>query len=388
MWWMRLRYAQQCCAWSVPRRPANRCSRLSSVVNPSLGWRGSTHSTSDFVTHVLAGPNAPTVEDAIASVLLEERDGDLKEVPLDNSCLLPRHYLQLGAVWFLPAGAPRDPSHGQKPIRLSLTDLESILDEGDYLRVHHTPRRFPLVYNYNWIAPIAQDGGVIVARDDDKGFWVLHKPAHVPVHPTVDNQLENVAEMIRQARLQQGEEDVYVATPQRLDQNTSGLIVVATQRSFAAYFANLLRRKTDRQLSNSNISEAIHKRYKCLVCLMAPLDSSTWSVAAAMDHLRSYVQEQRLMRHYLEPSLRAPKHFSSKPENDTWSECLLRLVNVGEVCPLVGSQAGKELARALWKHDGTFCVGSNTTLIVSILILGGICLYSKSKPFLPDVLLS
>jgi hypothetical protein len=276
----------------------------------------------------------------------------MKEIPLDNSRLLPRHYLQLGAVWFLPAVAPRDPSNGQKPIRLSLTDLESTLEEGDYLRVHHTPRRFPLVYNYNWTRSISQDGGVIVARDDDKGFWVLHKPAHVPVHPTVDNQLENVAEMIRQARLQEGEVDVYVSTPQRLDQNTSGLFVVATQKSFAAYFANLLRRKTDRQLSNSNNSEAIHKRYKCLVCLMAP-ESNTRSIAAAIHHLQSYVREQRLMRHYLEPSIRAPKHFSTTPANDTWSECLLRLVNVGEVCPLAGSQAGEDLALALWKGEGT-----------------------------------
>jgi hypothetical protein len=355
MWWMRLGYPQ-CCAWSVPRRLVFRHLRLFSVANPPLEWKGSSHSTSDFVTHVLAGPNAPTVEDAIASVLPDERDRDTREIPLDNSRLLPRHYLQLGAVWFLPADAPRDPSHGQKPIRLSLTDLESTLEEGDYLRVHHTPRRFPLVYNYNWTRSISQAGGVIVARDDDKGFWVLHKPSHVPVHPTVDNQLENVAEMIRQARLQEGEEDVYVSTPQRLDQNTSGLFVVATQKSFAAYFANLLRRKTERQLSNSNISEAIHKRYKCLVCLMAP-DSNTWSVAAAMDHLQSYVREQRLMRHYLEPSIRAPKRFSATPANDTWSECLLRLVNVGEVCPLAGTQAGKQLALALWKHEGKYLGG-------------------------------
>ena len=37
---------------------------------------------------------------------------------------------------------------------------------------------------------------------------------------------------------------VYVATPQRLDQNTSGLFVMATKKPFAAYFAQLLRGKT------------------------------------------------------------------------------------------------------------------------------------------------
>jgi 23S rRNA-/tRNA-specific pseudouridylate synthase len=39
------------------------------------------------------------------------------------------------------------------------------------------------------------------------------------------------------------EQFVYVATPQRLDQNTTGLLVVATKKSFAAYFAKLLRTK-------------------------------------------------------------------------------------------------------------------------------------------------
>lgn len=368
MWCMRLGHPQ-CCAWSVPRS-VSRYSRLFSIANPSSKWKGSSHSTSDFVTHVVAGHDAPTVADAIASVLPERKDSSTTEIPLDNSLLLPHHYLRLGAVWFLPADAPRDPSHGQKPIRLSAKDLECTLDEGDYLRIHHSPRRFPLVYNYNWTCSTLREGGVLVAHDDAKGYWIVHKPAHVPVHPTVDNRLENVAEMIRKARKQKGEKDVYVSTPQRLDQNTSGLIAVATQKSFAAYFAKLLRHKTDQQLSDSSISHAIHKRYKCLVCLMAK-DSDTRSVAAAMDHLQSYAREQRLMRHYLEPSIRAPKHFSVTPANDAWSECLLRLTNVGEVCPLPGTQAGKELALALWKHGEAIPLGCIAVVEVEVELLTG-----------------
>ena len=355
MWWLRL--GPRCYAWSLPR-PVARHSRLFSSM--ASEWKGSTHSTSDFVTHVLAGDNSPTLSEAIASVLPERHDSPdvhATDIPLDNALLKPQHYLQLGAVWFLPADAPRDPSQGQKPVRLSISDLESTLEKGDYLRVHHTPRRFPIVYNYDWI--LDKDGssnkpGVVVARDDDKGYWVIDKPAHVSVHPTVDNAMENVAEMIRQARSAQGEENVYVSTPQRLDQNTSGLFVVATKKSFAAYYAKLLRRKTDQQLSsNSTISDAIHKRYKCLLCLIVPPFDGAWSVATAMNHLQTFANEQRIMRHYLEPSIRAPKHFAATPANDTWTECLLRLTEVGEICPLVGSEAGKELATSLWKNDGT-----------------------------------
>jgi len=370
IWWLRLG-RRRCYAWSVSHRVRHH-SRLFSIASE---WKGLSHSTSDFVTHVLAGGDSPTVADAIASALsgrneIEEGISDdiTADIPLDNAFLKPRHYLQLGAVWFLPADAPRDPSQGQKPVRLSLSDLESTLEEGDYLRVHHTPRRFPRVYNYNWTAE-KQDStekpGVIVARYDEKCYWVIDKPAHVPVHPTVDNALENVADMIRQARTKQGEDDVYVTTPQRLDQNTSGLFVVATNKTFASYYAKLLRRKTDQQLSNSAISDAIHKSYKCLLCLIAPsYNDGSWSVTTAMNHLQTYANEQRLMRHYLEPSIRAPKHFAATPSDDTWAECLLRLTDVGGVCPLVGTEAGKELAIGLWNSNDA--IPSNCVAVVEV----------------------
>lgn len=65
---------------------------------------------------------------------------------------------------------------------------------------------------------------------------------------------------------------VYVATPQRLDQNTSGLFVAATSKSFAAYFAKLLRKKTDKLLNSQDdiiptSNNSIQKKYRCLVCI-------------------------------------------------------------------------------------------------------------------------
>lgn len=355
MWWLRY---PRCFAWTVVPFQIRGHSRLFSVASE---WKGSSHSTSDFVTHVLAGDNAPTVQNAVASVLpsrrniTNESNFNTADIPLDNTLLTPKHYLKLGAIWFLPADAPRDPSQGQKPVRLSTADLEKTLEEGDYLRVHHTPRRFPLVYNYNWTLDKNESSygtpGVVVARDDEKGFWVIDKPSHVPVHPTVDNVLENVAHMIQGALVDQGEGNAYVTTPQRLDQNTSGLFVVARKKSFASYYAKLLRRKTDQQLSNSPVSGAIHKRYKCLLCLIAPDDDGSWSVASAVNHLARIADEQQVIRHYLEPSIRAPKNFVATPGNDTWAECLLRLTNISQVYPLVGSVAAKELALSLWSGD-------------------------------------
>lgn len=331
---------------------------------PTL-WEGASHASSEFVTHVIAGPDEPTVSQAIGSALITEMP--LVETTIhpdrDNACLTPSHLLILGSVWFLAKSAPRDPSLGTKPTRLTAQDATRVLEEGDYLRVHHSPRRFPKVYDYDWgksytlteteqPTDIEQSKpGVIIGHDVEKGYVVVNKPAGIPVHCTVDNILENVSEFLRiESRKNMTEEEVYVTTPQRLDQNTSGLLVVATKKVFAAYCAKLLRQKTGQQLSTSgNSRSAIHKQYKCLVCLVPTKgDNTTWSVTDAVDSLNNYATDQTVMRHYLEPSVRAPKNFARVAGNDTWAESLLRIKRVGDVCPLVGSQAGQELASALW----------------------------------------
>jgi 23S rRNA-/tRNA-specific pseudouridylate synthase len=67
----------------------------------------------------------------------------------------------------------------------------------------------------------ADPNGVVIDRGN--GFWVIDKPANVPVHATVDNFIENVVEQIRTEL----PPDAYVSIPQRLDQNTSGLFMVS-----------------------------------------------------------------------------------------------------------------------------------------------------------------
>ena len=159
--------------------------------------------------------------------------------------------------------------------------------------------------------------GAIVAEDIDLGYIVINKPSGVPVHPTVDNELENVFSEISRVLLKRAktvvqsvdvvdpnitpnsstsfptkveqknrrrqkikkEPLVYVTTQQRLDQNTSGLFVVSTKKSFASYFAKLLSQKTEIQLlqkkmSNENYknniaNSGVHKKYKCLVCILS-----------------------------------------------------------------------------------------------------------------------
>ncbi len=203
------------------------------------------------------------------------------------------------------------PALGIKPTRLGVSNLTNFMIEGDYLRIHHSPRRFPVVSDFDWGKDIASQEtgrvdlpGLIVKENLEKGYIVLNKPAGVPVHPTVDNNLENVAGSIGRSLLKRRREEIeakiamhelapstnrtiaysknakdkkddpllYVVTPQRLDQNTSGLFVVATKKEFANYYANLLRKKTDALLQTerdapSVTSERIRKKYRCLVCV-------------------------------------------------------------------------------------------------------------------------
>ena len=82
-------------------------------------------------------------------------------------------------------------------------------------------------------------------------------------------------------------------------------------------------------------------------------------------------QQNTSIRHYLEPSVRAPKNFAATPENDTWAECLLRLTNVSQVFPLVGSVAAKELALSLWSDNDLIPLNCLAVVEVEVELLTG-----------------
>lgn len=326
--------------------------------------------------------------------------------------------IALGSIWHLTAFQANPKAATPKPKRVPRGDV--LVQRGDYLRIHHHPRRFPAVYNYDWtVSAVAQkeDRGdsvtsptkatttttntvandehphslprVVIDHDLTQGWLVLNKPPNVPVHMTVDNQLENVV-----ACLQQANALPYVALPQRLDINTSGLLLVATTPAFAAYSAQLLRNKTHAQLKTTpsppqqvptttttttqptmessalsisqetkyiaNISSrtgGIHKYYRCLVCFTEPPPNNnnknhSYSTVLTARDWQSLAETGHVLRHYLEPSLRAPKRFVAQPDQPDWPECLLRIRRASS--PLVvysttnTTAAGQCLAQALW----------------------------------------
>ena len=153
-----------------------------------------------------------------------------------------------------------------------------IVSPGDYVRVHLKPKRFP-VEMVDWRS-------VVVELND--AFLVLNKPAGVPVHATVDNQLENVVHQLSAAF----QTPLYVT--QRLDTEVSGLLVLARTREFQREFNRLL------------FERKVTKKYRALVSL-AP--------------------ETGRYIHYMKRAERSPKVVRKELQPD-WLECILAIESV------------------------------------------------------------
>ncbi|CAB9496187.1 Sex-regulated protein janus-B [Seminavis robusta] len=346
-------------------------------------FAASSWDSSDWAIHVAIAPEDAPIKavDAIDTALGKYRE-KTEEAVAETMTYSAEDLIELGAAWYLPA-QDMDNIY-KKPSRLSKEEADFLLQEGDYIRIHHNPRRFPAVTQYDWsLDSQSQPNSVVVDYNPSKGFLVLNKPPEcIPVHATVDNHAENMAACLKRANPDLD----YVVTPHRLDQNTSGLITLATSKTFAAYYAQLLRHKTASKLPTVNIdstsneesdeqhvstkdggtSSGIHKVYRCLVCLVPPSTTDeessgpSWSVDTALQKLQTYAKDQTIIRHYLEPSVRAPKRFyASLPANATttitsgkteagWAECLMRIHKVGDVCALRGNAASDDLAKSLW----------------------------------------
>lgn len=401
---------------SLPRRAFASTTRLlqsSNEINDvsarkpaAVKLKGLPHSTPAFATHVV-------IQDINDTVAAQTQDRQVF-TPIANQTILQiversiesynstsndnennmenkqpplsaKQLLELGAVWYLPASAPRDPALGAKPERVSLAQADQVLYKGDYLRIHQVPRRFMAVYDFDWNKTVDENDadstnkpGVIVAQDTDKGWLVIDKPPRVPVHMTVDNAIENAQACLAAARQESATTVPYVSTPQRLDHNTSGLLVLALSPHFAGYFSKLLAKKTSLQLNNKDGSDndpglgGVHKLYTCLVCLQ-PNDGDKgtnkrdWTPESAWQELKTWADEGTIIRHYLKPGIRVPKTFVKVPppnaitdtaEKDSydtpvWLESLLRIKHVGRMYSVTGSTAGERLAHALWEDDSS-----------------------------------
>jgi 23S rRNA-/tRNA-specific pseudouridylate synthase len=136
-------------------------------------------------------------------------------------------------------------------------------------------------------------------------FAVLHKPVGLPSHSTVDNAVENLLYQYQHHhRRQDHPVSNYASLPQRLDTETSGLLVVATHPSFARYFSRLLQQKTAGTATASKTPTripTIQKRYRCLVAVR---NEELWDSFSI-----KYLQTGAVVEHFVDANSPAPKTF-------------------------------------------------------------------------------
>mmetsp|Transcript_9414 Transcript_9414/g.23095 ORF Transcript_9414/g.23095 Transcript_9414/m.23095 type:complete len:631 (+) Transcript_9414:195-2087(+) len=309
------------------------------------------------------------VEDLVSTIVHEislregaanaDSESESLETKKPRACVPSSQSLfELGSVWVLdPASADRPQN---KPVWKRLLKKDDVVQMADVcekdslfwfdefmtLRVHSHPSRYPMARKFgmalekqelgdDWnplgcsktIRSVGSHlhGGIVYERtiEDPRssqdpenihatklGFAVLNKPAGMPSHSTVDNAVENLLYQYKTFRKLE-----YASLPQRLDTETSGLVLIATHPYFATHFSKLLEQKSRAAskcittasvsplpLVSSNIS--IRKSYRCLVAF--PKDSS----ATTQDYIqKTFIQTQKIVEHYVDANSRAPKFF-------------------------------------------------------------------------------
>jgi 23S rRNA-/tRNA-specific pseudouridylate synthase len=263
----------------------------------------------------------------------------------EHSVLDMDKLLELRSIYYLPP----NPSSNIKPLRLTQgsPELNAIIKLNSYLRIHFHPRRFPSHEIYEKSSPS------IIEQNSDTGYTIIHKPNGVPVHSTVDNFTENVLYqyrryLVRTRNRRKADDDdnkdgdgngdngdnadsdvndnvnSYVALPSRLDHDTSGVMVLATNKLFGKYYSKLLRDKTKSVVcsggadsvaadSDSDGAGGIKKTYKAL------LNIKTANTLPPVN---------TVITHYLEITKRAPKIFHSSNPDGLHQECLLVITDV------------------------------------------------------------
>lgn len=161
-----------------------------------------------------------------------------------------------------------------------LKDFNLSTSAGSAFRVHTKPRRY--FCDYDW------DSRVVFENSD---FLILNKPAGLPSHPSVDNQIEN---SLTQSELYFNKK---LLISHRLDTTTEGLIVYGKTKEFVKNF--------NKQIEHHHIQ----KNYVALC--------------------ETDIELPKHVIHYMQPSPRAPKkvvpHFTEGVTDD-WDFCELKIL--------------------------------------------------------------
>lgn len=201
--------------------------------------------------------------------------------------------MSLGAIYYQPALATEG-----KP-RRALHDMEVHYD--DYIRIHTNPRRYPIAHEIDWMKRIMAE---------TEHFLVINKPGGVPSHAIMENLHENVIECMKTCLTQRGVEQCSLYLPQRLDVETSGVMVLVKTSSMIAKYNDWLKK------------DRIRKYYKALLSFSV-IDPRSIDVNTKVGGVFA---EGDVVKSYLERTTVAPKkYFWQQNEANDLQECILRI---------------------------------------------------------------
>ena len=168
----------------------------------------------------------------------------------------------------------------------------------DYIRVHYTPRLYPIA---QMPASFWRERVVFECEN----FLVINKPAGIPSNPTVDNFYENILQVYNNVYGKKEEDAVDseppLFLPQRLDTDTSGLLLMARTKIFAGYFGQLLKDRATKSLA---------KRYRALVASEDGEDAADGPLLLAPGTLKGHLSRQQV----------TPRVFVRTPPQNTLGE--------------------------------------------------------------------
>lgn len=165
---------------------------------------------------------------------------DLRDT-FDTATLLRMENVRQQAMAATP---PQFKYHGPKRLI-----RDEFVNKDSYVRVHFSPKRFPVYYDVDWTSRLVDIGPEHV---------VVDKPPLLPVAPTVDNVLESTLNGAASAI--QLEESLHITS--RLDHATEGLVVLGRTPNFVSKFNALLRESS---------SQGYKKWYKALTASPPPV---------------------------------------------------------------------------------------------------------------------
>jgi 23S rRNA pseudouridine1911/1915/1917 synthase len=187
--------------------------KFSGHLNSNLFVRASVKST---VTDLWSSHIVPIVNQHFSESILHDIKGALSW----DECL--RQLLKMGAVYL-----------DQKRMNHDFP-----VDADNVVRIHLLPRRFDTdVFN------VRRD---IVFQNED--FLVVNKPALLPVHPTVDNSIENLLSLLKK------KPPGPIFSLHRLDVETTGLILFAKSESAMRYFHKLFENRNITKIYKAVVS--------------------------------------------------------------------------------------------------------------------------------------